>query len=237
MKHSSEQTTPASRCDSSGHGKKFCWIILNYERRGGCGSSRLAQWHRRAGGAVWSPFLMAGSWLGDGRAPVHPWVSLLSWDLPGSPQPLNLSFSEILGDPQSTPLLGAGGIAPGAADFLHDLEALSILGPCPASSPREDMEDDPNSGSGRGAPRASSAPRGRKHPCRFPIAVSCSSASPGTVSARAVATAGCSTGFRRGRGAVFCRRSRGLEGCRAGGWAEAQRLMPRCISLCFSGGG
>lgn len=40
----------------------------------------------------------------------------------------------------------------------------------------------------------------------------------------------------RGRGRL-CRRSRGPEGCRAGGWAEAQQLMPRCISLCFSGGG
>lgn len=36
MKHGYEQTTPASRCDSSGRGMKFRWFILNYERwRGG----------------------------------------------------------------------------------------------------------------------------------------------------------------------------------------------------------
>lgn len=137
-------------------------------------------------------------WLGAGLGTDGPWVEL-SGDLPGSSQPLNLSFSKIFRDPWSIPLLGVGGIMPEAADALHGLKALGILAPIlhPPHARTWKMTQTQGSGGVVVSPprRASPALWGYKHPCRFPIVVSCSSASPGTVSARPVATASCSMGF------------------------------------------
>lgn len=180
-----------------------------------------------------------------------PWVPLLSWDLPGSCQTLKLSLSKILEDPKSIPLLGTGGIMLGAAGYLCDLEPLSIPVPIlhpgpipvpswshPASSPCKDVEHDPNPGSRRVLPHkhhllsgatnafhlGSSSWLRALQPRRVPFL-------PSPLRQRVAA------GGSEGAGGRFCRRPRGPEGCRAGGWAEAQQLMPRCISLCFSGGG
>lgn len=96
------------------------------------GGAAVADWPLGTAGqgerrATPSPWLGAG--LGDGWALADAWISLLNWDLPGSSQPLNLSLSKIFGDPWSIPLPGVGGILLGAADCLHDLEALGTLAP------------------------------------------------------------------------------------------------------------
>lgn len=118
---------------------------------------------------------MAGRGFGAGSAPAHAWVSWLSWDLSGSSQPLNFNLSKIFGVPRAIPLPGVGGIAPGTAGFLHDVEALSILapilhpGPHPASSPCKDVEDDPNSGRRRGTPSSITRSPEPQAPLQVPL--------------------------------------------------------------------
>lgn len=118
---------------------------------------------------------------------------------------------------------------PEAADALRGLKALGILAPIlhPPHARTWKMTQTQGPGGVIVPPpcRASPALWGYKHPCRFPIVVSCSSASLGTVSARPVATACCSTGFRRGRGAVF---AGGPAGRRAAGWEDGRRRSSAC---------
>lgn len=79
MKHGYEQTTPASRCDSSGHGMKFRWIILNYERRGGGeGVVAAADWPHGIAGQAERRGAPA-PWLGAGLGTDGPRLT------PGSP--------------------------------------------------------------------------------------------------------------------------------------------------------
>lgn len=83
-----------------------------------------------------SPWIRWG--LGMDQPKAHAQVSLLSWDLPGSSQPLNLSLSlGILGLSQCLRWEESHQLTPRLAGPQH-------LDPYPASSPCKDMEDDPN---------------------------------------------------------------------------------------------
>lgn len=190
---------------------------------------------------------MAGRGFGAGSAPARAWVSWLSWDLSGSSQPLNFNLSKIFGVPQAILLLGVGGIAPGTAGFLHDVEALSILAPIPHPCPHptslppscilapiphppraRTWKTTQTRGAGEEPPRASPALQSHKRPCRFPYGGFALFSLAGARFHPPRCVSLLLHGVSKGPWGRFCRRSRGPEGCRGGrmgGGAAAHAKM------------